>query len=155
MQTFATITLRDVAGNPISDSGADFSSSFSITPALLQIKISRVTTAMYTLAWSSSAEREFALGIQVNGTHIQGSPFQQLRVVAPGQEEVPQTAYTSADGKAVDAGAVAGVPNEFIIVPRSDGGRAVTDSRYSGLDIAFSNASYKLRLVYHRASTHG
>jgi hypothetical protein len=133
VQVSASITLRDVAGNPISNSGADFSQSFTVstTPAgvLANKLITRATSAVYTLSWRSLVVGEFSLGILVNGTHIQGSPFQKLRVVASGQEKVPQTAYTSAEGKAVDAGAVAGVPTELIIVPRSDGGRAVTDAR--------------------------
>jgi len=96
---------------------------------LANMLITRETSAVYTLSWRSSVVGVFLLDILVNGTHIQGSPFQKLRVVASGQVNVPQTAYTSAEGKAVDAGAVAGVPTEFIIVPRSDGGRAVTDAR--------------------------
>ena len=133
MQVSASITLRDVAGNADSNSGADFSKSFSVitTPVgvLANMLITRETSAVYTLSWRSSVVGEFLLDILVNGTRIQGSPFQKLRVVASGQEKVPQTAYTSAEGNAVDAGAVAGVPTEFIIVPRSHGGRAVTDAR--------------------------
>ena len=133
MQVSASITLRDVAGNAVSNSGADFSKSFSVitTPVgvLANMLITRETSAVYTLSWRSSVVGEFLLDILVNGTRIQGSPFQKLRVVASGQEKVPQTAYTSAEGNAVDAGAVAGVPTEFIIVPRSHGGRAVTDAR--------------------------
>jgi hypothetical protein len=139
------VTLRDVTGNPISDDGSTSHKdllTITTTPtgALSSVEISMISTGDYSVKWLSRVPGKFDMSIKFGGTHIVDSPFEDIQVEASGQVNQPDKRYTSAEGQAIEVGAVAGRRTYFVLVPRSIGGRAVTD--VSGR----SNAKYVVRM---------
>jgi len=141
-----TITLRDVAGNPIRDvessSMKDLLAVSTVPSNAATVQIVPLTTSAYELRWTSQVPGTFDLHITFDGEPIAGSPFRKVEVVASADADVkrPAEAYTTAEGQAVDMGAEAGKKTNFVIIPRSVGGRAVTDVT------GRSNAKYRVHM---------
>jgi len=143
-QAFILIHLRDLSGNPI---GTSSSTSYkqlltvaTVPSDVIVVEISEVTTAVLRLTWTSSVPGTFRMDIKLNNSHIARSPFAGITVAEAGSPTQADKRYTTAEGQAVEVGAVAGARTHFVVVPRSIGGRAVTDT--SGR----SNAKYVVRM---------
>ena len=138
-----TITLRDLAGNPIEQSD-DLRDRLTVTTEpsnYITSQITKQTEARYLLTWRSGYVGSFSLHVRFDGAGIAGSPFQNIRVVDQSSDaDKVSELYTTAEGQAIEVGAEAGMKTHFVIVPRSTGGQAVSDRTLR------SNAKYVVRL---------